>query len=44
MIVDGHNGKIGVSSVLDDHTTMYFWLPKEPVVASHDEDIIDAAD
>ena len=46
MIVDGHNGKIGVSSVLDDHTTMYFWLPKEPVLVNMDadDDVVEAAD
>lgn len=30
MIVEGHKGEIGVTSKLDSHTTMHFWLPFEP--------------
>ncbi|MDA0232744.1 MAG: ATP-binding protein [Chloroflexi bacterium] len=38
MIVESHGGYIGVTSVLDDHTTMYFWLPcKRPGSAGEAE-------
>ncbi len=30
MIVEGHGGRIGVTSVPDSHTTMHFWLPNKP--------------
>jgi signal transduction histidine kinase len=36
MIVDGHKANIGPFTENHDHTTMYSWLPNEPVAASND--------
>ena len=38
MIVEGHDGKIGVKSTVDSHTTMYFWLPCERPDAQESSD------